>query len=241
MARIKFTNNTLEAPIVIYINDKALYLKKGETGTIELSQNEVTIKVSIDKRNKISVNWLSVLLTEAINTDSRNIIYCDYICSLALQKEEYEFVFSENNYRVNTSVKLSSVCIESPNEAVLTQGYSIPELGKCKRKHAALQLTFLSGLPLVIIGALYSLFDFHFEVLLAVLFLFCIGTIPSLKSIKTFNNALKKANQFLLTSVQNRCDYDKIEAVANSIIKDDQTKGIAKGISKFIKHLINSI
>lgn len=241
MTTIKFTNHTLNASIIIYVNKKSLYLDKGETKIIEVSENHAVIKASIDKQHKISIKWLNILLTEAINTDSRNIIYCDYNCTFSLQKEEYEFVFSENNYRVNDSVKLSSLCNEAPIEPEFVESYSVSGLKKCKIKHAALQLTFLSGLPLVIAGVLYSFFDFHIEVLLAVVILFLIGTLPSLKCIKKFNASLKNANQLLLTSMQNRCDYDRIEAVANSIVKDENAKGTAKGIAKVIKYFINSI
>lgn len=71
MTTIKFTNHTLNASIIIYVNKKSLYLDKGETKIIEVSENHAVIKASIDKQHKISIKWLNILLTEAINTDSR--------------------------------------------------------------------------------------------------------------------------------------------------------------------------
>ena len=242
MSKLKIVNNTISDNLIIVINEKVIYIKKGDFAVIDVFQSELSIKASIDKKNKVSVKWLNVILTEAINTDARSIIYFDYICNMKIQNEGCKLVFSENNYRADESIKVSSVCLLTSREDIYKECYVVSKNGKDpKAKHALLQLVFLSGLPLIILGCIYSIFDFQIGVAIAIMVLFFIGTVPSIKSIKKFNRILNDGGNLLNSSVKERCDYDKIENIANNIIKDDNTKGLAKVISKILKHFINSI
>lgn len=242
MSKLKLVNNTISDNLMIFINEKVIYIKKGDFAVVDVFQSELSIKVSLDKKNKVSVKWLNIILTEATNTDARSVIYFDYIFDMKIQNDECELVFSENNYRADESIKLCSVCSVTSREKIYKECYIVSDKGKNPIvKHRLLQLIFLSGLPLIVLGCIYSIFDFQIGVIIAVLILFFIGTIPSIKSIKKFNRIFNNASSLLKSVVEERCDYDKIENIANNIIKDDNTKGSAKLISKILKHFINSI
>lgn len=242
MSKLKIVNNTISDNLIIVINENVIYIKKGDSAVIEVFQSELSIKASIDKKNKVSIKWFNVILTEAINTDARSIIYFDYICNIKIQNDECKLVFSENNYRADESIKLSSVCLITSREDICKESYFVSKNGKDpKVRHTLLQLAFLSGLPWIILGCIYSIFDFQISVIIAIVILFFIGTVPSIKSIKKFNFVLNNGGNLLNSSVKERCDYDQIENLANNIIKDDNAKGFAKLISKILKHFINSI
>lgn len=242
MSKLKLVNNTISDNLTVAINDNLIHIKKGDFEIVDAFQEELSIKVSVDKKNKVSVKWLNVILTEAINTDARSIVYFDYICNIRMQDEECELVFSENNYRADESIKLSSVCSITSREEIYKESYIVSANGTNPiTKHTFLQLIFLSGLPLIMLGCIYSIFDFQISLIIAIVVLFFIGTIPSIKSIKKFNHTLNNASNLLSSSIKERCDYDQIENIADNIIKDNNTKGLAKIISKIIKNLINSI
>lgn len=241
MAKIKLTNNVISNNIIVEFNDKTLYIKKNEHKIIDVvPKSVIKIKVSLDRKNKISLKWFNVLLTEPIDTDARSVICYDYICKINVQND-MELIFSDNIYRTDDTLKLISVCAVSSRESILEEKYTLPNNKKPKTKHAILQLVLLSGLPIIIAGIIYSFFKFQIGVVIAVIILFILATIPSIKSIKKFNNNLEKGNSLLTSSVHERCDYDRIEKVANDIIKDEKTNGIAKVAAKILKHFINSL
>lgn len=241
MAEIKLTNKVISNNIIVKFNDKTLYIKKNKHKIIDVDPKDVIkIKVSLDRKNKISLKWFNVLLTEAIDSDARSVICYDYICKINVQNDT-ELIFSDNIYRADDTLKLISVCAVSSRESILEENYILPNNKTPKIKHAILQLVLLSGLPIIIAGIIYSFFKFQIGVVIAVIILFILAAIPSIKSIKRFNNNLEKGSSLLTSSVNERCDYDIIENVANDIIKDEKTNSVVKAVAKILKRFINSL
>lgn len=240
MAKLELKNNTISHNLVIVLDGNTYYVKKNDCITVEVPDGDIPMEISIDKPDKVSVKWLSVLLTDAMNTDARSTVYFDYRC-VVKTSENCRLEIIDNNYRENDSLKLSSVRTTTP-EKVQQEEYKHSDNRKnCKREHTLLQMIFLSGLPLVIAGLIYSCFHFEPGLLIAVIALFFLGTVPSVKSVKNFNKAINNANELLNTNIDDRCDYDQVEHVANAILKDKDAKGSKRIIAKIFKHLLNSI
>lgn len=241
MAKVKLKNNTVSHNLTVTTEGKTYYIKKKDCIVIDTLNDIIPIEISVDRRDKVSVKWLNVILTEAIDTDARSTVYFDYRCTVKAD-DNCELIIVDNNYRENDSLKLSSVRIVSPSKNICEEEYSHSNDGKsCKRKHTLLQMIFLSGLPWVILGVIYSFFDLEIGLIIAIVILFFVATVPSIKSVKRFNKAINSASDLLSINIIDRCDYDKVEYVANEIIKDNETKGVAKVIAKVLKHLVDSI
>lgn len=242
MSKLKLLNNTISDNLIISINGNSFYLKKGDTAFIDVSQGLNFVKISLDKKHKVSVKWLNIFLSIAESSDARNIIYYDYTFEMMIQGDNCELMLFENNYRLSDSTKLKSIYADSTNCDLSDRKYIISSNGKNpKTKHTLLQIFLLSGIPWIIAGTIYSFFDFEVGVAIAIIILFFVATIPSIKSIKSFNKSLINGDDLLKTNIKERGELDVLEDVANKIIKDNETKGIVKILSRLFKKWINSI
>lgn len=238
MSTIIIKNNLISKKIRIIVDNELYYVKCGDIVKHKASKNNVDLKISIDKKDKISFKWFNVLFTEAIASDAKSILFFDYTCNVIIGENDLNIVVLENNYRKNDSLMLSSVSITSSEKCVNNEQYSFSnEKVSPKMKHAILQLLFLSGLPLIIAGLIYLIFNFEIGVFIACIILFLIATIPSIKAIRTFNNTFDNGADLLSSEIENRCDYDKIEYVANEIISENE-KGPLNLMAKIIKQLL---
>lgn len=50
MSKLKIVNNTISDNLIIVINEKVIYIKKGDFAVIDVFQSELSIKASIDKK-----------------------------------------------------------------------------------------------------------------------------------------------------------------------------------------------
>lgn len=242
MSKLKLLNNTISDNLIISINGNNFYLKKGDATIIDVIQGVNSVKISLDRKHKVSVKWLNIFLSIADSSDARNIIYYDYTFNIMIQDDNCELMLNENNYRLSDSTKLKSIYADSTNCDVRDGKYIIAGNGtNPKTKHTLLQIFLLSGIPWIIAGTIYSFFDFEVGVVIAIIILFFVATIPSLKSIKSFNKSLMHGDDLLKTNIKERGELDILEDVANKIIKDKETKGIAKILSRLFKKWVNSI
>lgn len=240
MSAIKIKNNLIKKRIIISIDDKLYYAKYGETIIYETSKDNINLKISVDKKDRISFKWLSVLLTEAVSSDAKSVLFFDCSCDVICRGNDLDITVSENNYRQNDSLMLSSVLLISSDDCIKNLHYTFSkDKGSPKTKHTVLQLLFLSGLPILTAGLIYLFFSFKIEIFIACIVLFLIGTIPSVKAIKGFNKTFDNGNVLLSSEIENRSDYDRIEYVANEMITDKELKGPVKFIAKIIKKLLD--
>lgn len=239
MSAIIIKNNLMSKRIKISIDNKLYYAKYGDVIKHNTSKNNVELKISIDKKDRISFKWFNVLFTEAIASDAKSVLFFDYACSIKLSDDDLNIAVLENNYRQNDSLMLSSASIVSSKNCIDNERFSFSEEKPSpKIRHALLQILFLSGLPLITAGLIYSIFDFSLKVIIACTILFFLATVPSIKAIRAFNNTFANGNELLSSELENRSDYDKVEYVANEIIADDEVKGPLNLMAKIIKHML---
>lgn len=238
VAKIFLKNNFLDKSIFVKIDGDTIYLKPGEKKEYFTDKYSLKLYAQPDIKSKVSLDWLTVLLTEAINTDSRSRIVCGVCCEIPVADKE-KIAFSENKYRVNSSITLISAFVDSDLCAEQAVNYITLDLKKAIKKHTLQQMIFLSGLPLIIAGAVYLLFNFDVKLLLAVIILFFIAFIPSAKSVKKFNSICRNSDKYLKSKIDERSSLDILENVAEKVATDSESSKKAKVAAKLFKKWIN--
>lgn len=240
MAKIIIKNNLIKKRILISIDNNLYHVKCGEIVIHETSKDSIDLKISVDKKDKISFKWFNVLFTEAISSDAKSILFFDCTGNVILGENDLNIMITENNYRQNDSLMLSSVFLIPSDDCIKNVRYSFSkDKNSPKFKHTILQLLFLSGLPWIIAGLIYIFFSLEIKILIACIILFMVATIPSVKAIRNFNKTFDNGADLLSSEIKNRSDNDKIEHVANEIIADKEVKGPAKIVAKIIKNLLD--
>lgn len=238
VAKIFLKNSFLDKSIFVKIDGNTIYLKPGEKKEYYTEKYSIKLYAQPDIKSKVSLDWLTVLLTEAINTDSRSRIVCEVCCEIPVADNE-KITFSENKYRVNSSITLISAFVDSDLCAEQAVNYITLDLKTAIKKHTLQQMIFLSGLPLIIAGAVYQLFNFDVKVLVAVIILFFVAFIPSAKSVKKFNSICRNSDTYLKSAIDGRSSLDILENVAEKVATDSESSKKAKTAAKLFKKWIN--
>ncbi len=240
MAKICIKNNSVDKNLIVYISGKTIFLKPDEAESFETDNTNLHIFAEYDIKTKIKVNFLSVWLSTALNTDAKCKINCvcefDYLCT----EGENRLDFCDKERRINNS----NICLcfaetDASRNDIKNINYNYKKADKPILKHSLTQLVFLSALPFIIAGIIYEILDFKIGMLLAILILVFVGFIPSLKSIKAFNKICKDCDSNIKSYAQNENDTEELEDILTDIANDKETSGTTKFFAKLIKKIID--
>ena len=182
--KVNIINQTPYKQIKVAFNNKEFILKKEETVSEYVSDNNFKVDVFVYEKNNATLNWFLALINGFIDDECvLNDLYCNVSFNVAMTAEsDATIVLKDLVYRDDKIGYIyNSVYVESNDSAINNITYNLTDTEKPRKKSLFYYIFICSWMPTLL--ALLSIFLLYDDILaiIAFIIIFFTDSVPSWK------------------------------------------------------------
>ena len=231
--KVNIINQTPYKQIKVAFNNKEFILKKEESVSEYVSDNNFKVDVFVYEKNNATLNWFLALINGFIDDECvLNDLYCNVSFNVAMTAEsDATIVLKDLVYRDDKIGYIyNSVYVESNDSAINNITYNLTDTEKPRKKSLFYYICICSMLPLLLILSVFLVLYGDILSFVAILFLLFCYSIPSWKKASKIKHYYSDnfANEVLLNQAMKQKQNNGNPVINQS--NDMFTKAIHKGL-----------